>query len=283
MKIAFVGLGQIGAPQARLIAQSDFELAVYDPFPSALEAFRGIARLATSAADAARGAEIACVCVRDEQQVNDAVFGEQGLAATLAPGTLLLIHSTVHMESLHDLQRRLAPRQISIVDAPVTRTRPTNEAPFVLTMLGGEPAAVERARMIATAFSTEIEHIGPLGSAMALKISNNLVAWVEIVVGMQATALAAHYAVPYEKLRSVMKANGNLSPSMEALLDGRQQFIHGTTAQYAERFASQAGIGEKDLALAAKCGEAAGLNMDVAARARDILRPCLFREAQGAP
>lgn len=64
MKVAYIGLGSMGAPQARLIARSkQHELAVHDAFPAARDAFRGIARTAESAADAAKGAEIACVCV----------------------------------------------------------------------------------------------------------------------------------------------------------------------------------------------------------------------------
>ena len=280
MKIAFVGLGSMGKPQAGLIARSGLALAVYDPFPAALEAFQGAARLAVSAADAAEGADIACVCVRDDQQVNDAVFGETGLAAGLAPGALLLVHSTVHIETLHTLKERLTPRGISLVDAPVTRTRRSDAEPFVLTMLGGETADVEKARAVVTSFSTDIEHVGPLGSAMALKIANNLVSWTELVVAMQAASLAAHYSVPYEKLRTVMKANGNLTPTMEAMLDGRQNVIPGTNPQYDAFVASQAGIGEKDLGLAAECGTAAGLNMAFVNEESKILRACMLREGQ---
>lgn len=280
MKIAFVGLGSMGAPQARLIARAGFELAVYDPFPAALEAFRGTARLAASAADAAAGAEIACVCVRDDDQVTQAVFGENGLAAGLAPGALLLIHSTVHIESLHALQEKLRPSGIALADAPVTRTRRTDDEPFVLTMLGGEAADTERAKPLVQAFSTEIEQVGPLGAAMALKIANNLVTWVELVVGMQAASLAAQHAVPYEKLKAVMKANGNLTPTMEAMLGARAQVAPGSSPQYDEFIASQAGIGEKDLALAMECGAAAGLNMEFAGQARNILRAAMLRQPQ---
>jgi 3-hydroxyisobutyrate dehydrogenase-like beta-hydroxyacid dehydrogenase len=256
MKVAFVGLGSMGAPQARLIARAGFDLSVYDPFPAALEAFRGIARLATTAADAADGAEIACICVRDDKQVREALFGPQGLVEGLAPGALVLLHSTVRIDGLEKLQSELAAHGISLVDAPVTRTRRTDEDKFVLTMLGGAPADVERAQPVVAAFSTEVE-----------------------VVGMQATALTAHYAVPYEKLRAVMKANGNLTPSMEGLLDGRSKLAPGANPQYDAFVESQAGIGEKDLALAAECGAAAGLDMGVALRAAEVLRENMVRKA----
>jgi len=279
MKVAFVGLGIIGGPQARLIAKSGFDLAVYDAFPAALEGFRDVARLAPSAADAAQGADVACVCVRDDAQVNEVVLGAKGLAAGLAPGALLLIHSTVHMETLQGLEAALSPLGIALVDAPITRTRPTDDVPFVLTMLGGQDAAVARARPVVKAFSTDIEAVGKLGSAMALKISNNLVAWLELVVGMQAVSLSAHFSVPYEKLRTVMKANGNLTPSMEKLLDMHQNIAPRSNAQFDAIMANQGGIGEKDLALAVACGEAAGLDMGMAAAAQAIVRSAMLRQA----
>jgi len=279
MKVAFVGLGSMGAPQARLIARAGFDLSVYDPFPAALEAFRGIARLATTAADAADGAEIACICVRDDKQVREALFGPQGLVEGLAPGALVLLHSTVRIDGLEKLQSELVAHGISLVDAPVTRTRRTDEDKFVLTMLGGAPADVERAQPVVAAFSTEVEVVGPLGSGLALKVANNLVTWMQLLVGMQATALTAHYAVPYEKLRAVMKANGNLTPSMEGLLDGRSKLAPGANPQYDAFVESQAGIGEKDLALAAECGAAAGLDMGVALRAAEVLRENMVRKA----
>jgi len=282
MKIAYVGLGSMGAPQARLIARAGFELAVYDPFPAALEAFQGIARLGASAADAAKDAEVACICVRDDKQVHEALFGPQGLVEGLRPGALVLLHSTVRIDSLPKLQAELATHGISLVDAPVTRTRRTDDDKFVLTMLGGAPADVARAQPVVAAFSTEIEVIGPLGSGLAVKISNNLVTWMQLLVGMQAASLTEHYAVPYEKLRAVMKANGNLTPTMEAMLDGRAKILPGTNPQYDGFIASQAGIGEKDLALAAECGAAAGLNMGVALQAAEVLRENMLRQRAAA-
>ncbi len=275
MKVAYVGLGSMGAPQARLIARSGLELAVYDPYPPALKAFEGLARIAGSAADAARDAEIACVCVRDDQQVQAVVLGENGLASGLSPGSLLLIHSTIKIETLHKLNSELAPRRIALVDAPVSRTRRTDDEPFVFTMMGGAAADVERARAVVSTFSTGSDHIGPLGAGMATKIANNMIAWVQIVVGTQATNLAALHAVPYEKLHAVLKSNGNLTPTMGAMLDGKQKVRPGENPTYDEFVASQAGIGEKDLSLAIDCGASVGLDMEMVVEAQKLVRTAM--------
>jgi len=272
MKIAYIGLGSMGAPQARLIARNGLALAVYDTYPDALRKFEGVADLAGSPVEAARGADIACVCVRDDQQVNDAVLGEVGLARGLASGSLLLIHSTIRIETLRELKTALAPRGIALVDAPVSRTRRTDDDPFVFTMMGGETGDVDRARSVVDTFSTDVEHMGPLGAGMAAKIANNLVTWVQLVVGVQAVNLSAHYGVSLDKLRSVMRANGNLTPTMGAMLDGKQRMSPGSTPDYDAFVASQAGIGEKDLALALDHAAAAGISTDMIAEARKLVR-----------
>lgn len=275
MKVAFAGLGSMGAPQARLIARSGHELAVYDALPAARDAFRGIARLANSAADAAQGAELACICVRDDRQVNEVVTGTEGLVEGLAPGTLVLVHSTIGITTLYALQATLQPRGIALADAPVSRTRRTDDEAFVFTMMGGAARDIDRARAVVETFSTDLEHMGPLGAGMAAKIVNNLVTWTHLAVGAQATALAAHYGVPYAKLRRVLAANGNLTPTVAALLDGKQDTPPGVDPVRDEFLASQAGIGEKDLALAIRCGRAAGLDIGMMSELRGLVRAAM--------
>lgn len=191
MKVAFVGLGNMGGPQARLIARAGHALSVFDGFPSAMTPFAGIARLAESAADAASGAELSCVCVRDDRQV---------------------------------------------------------------------------------------EEVGPLGSAAALKIANNLVSWVHLFVGRFASQIAKHNGVPHEALERVMRANGNLTPTVGGLLVGFERNAPGTNAEYEAFLASQAGIGEKDLALAIECAAAAGLDPKVIEQVQQRIRATMTRK-----
>ena len=272
MRVAYVGLGSMGAPQARLIARGGHELAVHDASPAARDAFRGIARTAGSARDAATGAECACVCVRDDQQVTEVVLGVGGLVEALPPGSLILVHSTVEIATLHRLKANLEPRGIALVDAPVSRTRRADDAAFVYTMMGGEARDVERARTVVGTFSTDVDHVGPLGAGMAAKIANNLVTWTHLVVGSQAAALAACHGVPYDKLRRLMAANGNLTPTVSALLDGKLESPPGANLARDQFLASQAGIGEKDLQLAIDCGKAAGLQVAMMAETRNLVR-----------
>lgn len=276
MNIAFVGLGSMGAPLARLIARSGATISVYDEIPQAREKFDGIAVLTSSPAQAASGADVACVCVRDDQQVRNVILGENGLVEGLPKGALILIHSTIHIQTLHELKEALEPLEIGLLDAPISRTRMTEDAPFVFTMFGGEVVEVERAKAVVSAFSTNVEHMGPLGAGMAVKIANNLVTWVQLVIGAQAVSLTSYNGVDFDKLLEVMTANGNLTPIMRAMLANKRI----ASTENDAFLLSQAGIGEKDLALAIESGRAAGIEMGLAEAARLVLLPVMTAPLQ---
>lgn len=277
MKVSFIGLGSMGGDQARQILNGDHELTVYDVFPAAMEKFAGSARLASSPADAARSAEVLQICVRDDQQVMDTLFGSDGAAAAMAAGSLVIIHSTIRLDTVATVATRLAEMNIDLMDAPVSRTQVTDDGRFVFTMTGGDSELTERVRPLLETFSTEILHVGPVGAGMAMKIANNLVTWVQLMVGSQAVKLAGHFGVPFDSLKAVMKSNGNMTPTMEAALGAQQSIAPGENPDYDAFMASQAGIGEKDLEVAAECGAMAGMDMSMALRARDLVRPVFER------
>jgi 3-hydroxyisobutyrate dehydrogenase len=273
MKVAYIGLGSMGGDQAQLIAASDMDLAVFDPYPPALEKFSGNARLATSAADAAKGAEVVQICVRDDKQVSDVLFGTAGVMETVSAGSIVAVHSTIKIDTVKALHARLAERDVFFVDAPVARTRREATGPFVFTMIGGDPVLAERLHPLFALFSTDIKHVGPSGAAMALKISNNFVTWVQLVAGLQSMRLSTEFGVSFDALTELMQANGNLTPTMAAAMRGSHKLAPGTNPEMDAFRESQAGIGEKDLALAIEIGQSIGVDMQLAGAAQALLRP----------
>jgi 3-hydroxyisobutyrate dehydrogenase-like beta-hydroxyacid dehydrogenase len=277
MRVGFIGLGNMGHAQAAEIARGGFDLAVYDAWPQTLESFRGRARLAGSPAQVAHTADIVCVCVRDDEQVRAVIQGPEGLVSSIAPGALVLVHSTVSPATITAMAAATAERGAELIDAAVTRTRyGTAQGPFVLTMTAGDPALTERARPVLSTFSTQVVHAGPLGAGMALKITNNFVTWLHVLTIQQAFALAQAGSVEIEKLREVMTGNGNLTPVSRAVIDALVRDA-GSMSEERRAFAeSQGKIGEKDLELALEFARAGGVNLSLARYAREgILRSML--------
>ena len=141
-------------------------------------------------------------------------------------------------------------------------------------MMGGAKEAIEQVRPYLETFSTDIIHVGQLGAAMVLKVSNNLVAWVELLIAGQAFKLAAAGGVPTEMLTTVMKRNGNLTPAMAALFASPNRF-KGTDEERKAFLDSQGQIGEKDLDLAISLGAGLGVSVPTATHARDHVRAAL--------
>ena len=215
--IGFIGLGSMGGDQARELAKLPISLTVFDAFDGALQRFAGRATLATKIADLGH-CEVVGICVQDDKQVNACI---DELLPAMQAGSVILIHSTVRPATVIAIAERAAAQGIDVIDAPVTRTEMGNDGPFVFCMQGGDEAVKTRVQQVLDAFSTNTLHVGPLGSAMALKICNNLVSWCEIMLGLEAVDLAEAAGVPIEKLLTVMQRNGVMSPPMKGFIGFR--------------------------------------------------------------
>lgn len=269
-KIGFVGLGSMGGDQARELAKLPLDLTVYDLFPEALAKFEGRAKLASSLAEVGQDADAVGICVRDDVQVLECV---NALLPAMKRGAILLIHSTIKPKTAKHIAERAAAQGVDVIDAPVTRTEMTKDGPFVFCMTGGDESVAVRVQTVLNAFSTNTMHIGPLGSAMALKICNNLVSWCGIMLGIEVANVAEASGVPMDKLLTVMKRNGNLTPPMAGFIDFRNN--PGDAARRAF-FASQAGIGEKDLALAEELAAGADAASPITSHTKTLLKTTLL-------
>lgn len=278
MKVAYIGLGSMGGDQATLIAKSDLDLTVYDVSPEARAKFAELATLADSAASAVKDAQVIEICVRDIGQVRSVLFGDDGVVAAARPGTLVLIHSTIDIESVQALSRELEEHNLKFADAPVTRTSLDGQGRFVMTMFGGDGESFDKARPVLETFSTKVLHAGPCGSAMALKIANNMMTWTQLVIGSLTAELTESFGVSFDHLKAVTKANGNLTPVTEAFLSGSRANRNALSPEQKAFVASQAGIGEKDLTLALEACREGGVDTRMIELARELLHDAMLGE-----
>jgi 3-hydroxyisobutyrate dehydrogenase len=269
MKVGFIGLGSMGYGQAMLLAKSSHDVTVFDVFPKAMEPFKGVATLAATAGDVGKDADAVGICVRDEKQVRECL---DALLPVMKEGSALMIHSTVHPDTMKELASRCADHKINILDAAVTRTVIAQDAPFVFCMLGGDEAVANSVQSILDAYSTDTIFVGAHGSAMAMKIANNLVSWSQIMIGLEAFKMAEAAGVPTDKLLQVMKKNGVLTPPMGGFIQLRAT---ATSPETSELITSQSGIGEKDLSLAEAVGKSAGSPTPIASYIRGMIRRTL--------
>jgi 3-hydroxyisobutyrate dehydrogenase len=208
VRVGFVGLGTMGAAMAARLAAAGFEVAVHNRTRAREEplAELGAAR-AASPAEAARGAELVVVIVSDTPDVEQVVFGAEGIAEGLAPGALVVDMSTIAPDATRGYAARLAERGAAWLDAPVSGGSEGARNGTLSIMVGGEAADLERARPVLSAMGTTITHVGPVGSGQLAKAMNQVV-------------IAGTYAAVAEGIVLGLKAGIDVEAALAALAGG---------------------------------------------------------------
>src|SRR5688500_1648470 len=163
-RVAFLGLGAIGAPMARHLARPPFALTVWNRTAAKADAFAAAnpgARVADTPAEAARGASVVVTCLPTSREVEGLLEGDGGLLAGLEAGTLFVDCTSGDPETSRRVASRLAERGVAFLDAPVSGGVSGAERGKLTIMVGGDAATLERARPVLAAFGEKIVHCGP--------------------------------------------------------------------------------------------------------------------------
>ncbi|HYN46405.1 MAG TPA: NAD(P)-dependent oxidoreductase [Allosphingosinicella sp.] len=172
-RIAFLGLGVMGAPMARHLAEAGHDLVVYNRSPENAGAWVAAngGRRASSAAEAAAGADAVIACVgadKDVEEVASAAF------AAMREGALFIDHTTVSAGLARRLARQGDARGLHCVDAPVSGGQAGAESGQLAIMCGGTDAALAAARPLMEAYAARIVHVGPAGHGQLTKMVNQI-------------------------------------------------------------------------------------------------------------
>ena len=175
-RIGFVGLGNMGHGMAKNIVEKGWPLTVlaHRRRDAAEDLKRRGAGEAASPRALAEASDIVVLCVTGSPQVEALIHGAEGLAAAGKP-LLIVDCSTSDPASTTRLATELAARKIALVDAPLSRTPTDAWAGALDVMVGGDPAAVARARPVLEAFAGRIVETGPVGTGHTMKLLNNFV------------------------------------------------------------------------------------------------------------
>jgi 3-hydroxyisobutyrate dehydrogenase len=187
VRVAVLGLGAMGLPMARHLAK-DLPVTVFDVDPG-----RGVpgATVAATAAEAAAGADVVLLAVRDSEQVHTALFGEHGAATAMRPGAVVVLTSTVGPDAARITAARLAARDLAFVDAPVSGGPARAGAGDLLIVVGAGETELAAARPVLDRLASTLTVVGPLpGDGQSLKAINQLLAGVHIAAAAEAVALA---------------------------------------------------------------------------------------------
>ncbi len=190
--LAFVGLGAMGAPMAASLLSAGFDLTVFDVREESAKPLGDLgAARADSPREAAGSAEALVLMVVNAGQAEEALFGGNGAAETLAPGATVVVMSTVGPEPVRRLDARLSERGLRLLDAPVSGGVARAERGDLLIMAGGPRDLFDQLRPVLDAMGSTVVHCGPsAGDGQSVKLVNQLLCGVHIAAAGEALAYA---------------------------------------------------------------------------------------------
>jgi 3-hydroxyisobutyrate dehydrogenase len=191
-RVAFIGLGVMGAPVARHLAKAGHEMTVFNRSRGKAEAWVAAhgGRLAASPAEAAKEAEVVVSCVGTDDDLASVTLGRDGAFAAMAKGALYIDHTTVSARIARQLGVEAKGRGLLCVDAPMTGGQAGAENGTLALMCGGSEAAVDAARPIMAAYSKRVVHVGGPGDGQTAKMANQIC----IAGVLQGLSEAMHFA-----------------------------------------------------------------------------------------
>jgi 3-hydroxyisobutyrate dehydrogenase-like beta-hydroxyacid dehydrogenase len=197
MKIAFLGLGNMGAPMAQNLIRAGHEVTAWNRTHSKAEALESEgARVAHTAEEAARGAELALTMLADDHAVRSAVLGREGLADGLPKGALHVSMSTISVALSRELAIEHDKRGQSYITAPVFGRPEAAAAAKLFIVTAGERSALDRARPVLEAVGQRVFVMGDKPEmANVVKLSGNLLIATVIESVGEAIALARKYGI----------------------------------------------------------------------------------------
>jgi 3-hydroxyisobutyrate dehydrogenase-like beta-hydroxyacid dehydrogenase len=203
--VGFLGAGQLGEPMVGRLLGAGHDVLVYarrEEIRRRLEA-KGAA-MADSVAELARGSDVLISCMFSDAQLRETGLGVEGFIANAKPGAVFMSHTTGTLSTLEAL-RDGSPSAPVILDAPVSGTVDDIDAGTLTVLIGGQSDAVGAVTPILAAYADPVVATGALGSALALKLINNLLFAANAQLLGAATQLGTQLSVEPSVLLSTLQ------------------------------------------------------------------------------
>lgn len=255
-RVAFLGLGAMGAPMARRLVDAGHDLRVWNRTPGRDEGLVAAgAHRAITPAETVRDAEIVITMLADPPALEQVLFGPDGVAETIAPGSILIDMSTVGPTAIRDVVDRMPA--VGVLDAPVLGSVPHAEAGTLAILVGGDREVLDRCADLLGAMGT-VRYVGPSGSGATVKLANNASVMSTMACLGEVLALTDRAGLDPEVVLDAL-AMGPLGSFVERWRDKLTGRVN--------RVDFSLSLARKDLALALEEGDVLGLRLTVPAAA----------------
>jgi 3-hydroxyisobutyrate dehydrogenase-like beta-hydroxyacid dehydrogenase len=215
-RVGIIGAGRMGFSMLKHLVKKGYTVTVCDISDKQREAARAAgAAVVTTPAEVGKASDIVILGVGYDDEVNDVVFGKNGLLDNMAAGAIIAVSSTAKPDNMKALATRAAEKGIDVIDAPICRGRFAADEGTLLALVGGKAEAVERARPVYATFASDIVHLGEIGNGQVGKALNNLMLWFNACGVLEAGRIAEKSGVDMVKLRDALLTSSAASDSLK--------------------------------------------------------------------
>jgi 3-hydroxyisobutyrate dehydrogenase len=226
-RIGFIGLGVMGSGMASRLAESGYDVTVYNRTRSKADEVAELgARVAETPSEAAREAEVVMMSLADQHVVESIVFGEEGVMSTLAKGGYVVDMSTVPPGFARDLGERAVASGHRALDACVLGAPFHARSGELRVMVGGEEADFDALSGIFETIGKEVTYLGGNGMGATMKLVLNMLMGVQMPALAEAVVFGERAGLPRDKILDMIAKSGYSSPVMafRCMLMGQRAF-----------------------------------------------------------
>lgn len=266
LRVAVVGTGRMGAAMVGRVRGGGFPVVVHNrtrPKAEQVAEAHGC-EVADTARDAVSGTDVVLVSLPDDAAARAAYRGDDGIVAGLTAGAVVADTSTIAPATVRELEAEVRSAGATLLDTPVSGSVPTVESGQLTVMVGGDVAALERARPVLETMAASVVHLGPPGSGAALKLAVNSVVHALDVAVSEALVLAERAGLDRAATYDVLADSAVGAPFLQYK---RAAFLEPDQTPVA--FALD--LVAKDLALAADLAREVGAPMAQLERNRQVV------------
>ena len=220
LRVGFIGLGTMGSGMARNLAKAGFPLTVstrtFEKAEALAREVPGVRAVATPE-EVGRESDLVVSSVPDAPEVEEVHLGGRGTAAGAARGAIVIDTSTIAAEAARAIAGRLSERGVAFLDAPVSGGQKGAIEGTLTFFVGGDAAALERARPVFQAMGKRITHLGASGSGQLGKAANQILVGVNLMAVSEALSFAKKAGLPLPALHEALTAGAANSWALEVL------------------------------------------------------------------
>lgn len=254
MNVGYVGLGSMGGGIVKRMLHNKQPLRVYDLDPKKVSAIAELGgQPSQSPAALAEASDVVCLCLPTSENVRAAIFGENGLAQGLKPGSIVADMTTGDPLQTKQMAEELAKKGVTMIDAPVSGGPAGAAAGTLAIMVGGPVEVFEKIKPVFEKVGPNVFRMGDVGAGQTMKLVNNLMMAAGRTIAFEAMALAVKNGLDPQLVTSVLnKSSGRNATTERSLADT-------VDGKFPASFAI--GLMTKDVRLANQLGRDTGVPM----------------------